>query len=663
MQVSLYQERIIDWVKTGKGHGCCNAVAGSGKSTTLRLAAIALQEAGIKPSQIKICVFGKANSLDLIAKFGNEWKESISTLHSAGWTLVKKHLSIQNSYDVEVSGNKYKKIAEGLGFIGKRGNYGLLQLNDAIEKNEDFIQLIDLVRLTNSEPVPEIVEKICKHFEMADIYEFSIVADAIAECLKIGENLARKKTGFDFTDQIWLPVKWKLNQQRWFKPYKFVLIDECQDLNSVQLELAISFTGNDGRLLFVGDPHQAIMGFAGADCNSYQNILDRTKAIELPLSICYRCPKSHIELVKKNFPEIPMIAKANAIEGKIEAITEADLWSDKSCRLATGDMVICRKTAPLVKLCIRLIARGIAATVKGRAIGELIKLDLQEIAKMPGFRYSQFNDAVSAYRTAKQERYEGLENEEQLCEVLKDKLEALTEIYKSQPQATCIAHLESYIDSLFSDENSPITLSTCHRAKGLEGDRIFIISPNDLPMVWRNQEGWQLEQEYNLLYVALTRSKSELYVVGKASWLQTEAKEEAETEAEPKPEPEPETKEKTVNPLQQPNNKEKLKNWIEGLHEKVRAALLSPEWQSKSDRAIADFCGVSAPTVSKHRKHLQEEGLLPEIQERVGKSGRKLKTGNIGTKANHKEKILKIASELDQSEILEIIQALEAMLW
>jgi DNA-binding transcriptional ArsR family regulator len=163
------------------------------------------------------------------------------------------------------------------------------------------------------------------------------------------------------------------------------------------------------------------------------------------------------------------------------------------------------------------------------------------------------------------------------------------------------------------------------------------------------------------LYVALTHSRSELYVVGHASWL----------EAEPKPEPE--TKEQTVNalqqpsntvnPLQQPNNKEKLKNWLEDLHEKVRATLLSLEWQTKSDRAIADFCGVSAPTVSKHRKRLQEEGLLPEIQDRTDKSGRKLKTGNIGTKANHKEKILKVASELDQSEILEIIQALEAMLW
>jgi len=648
MQLSSYQEKIIDWVKTGKGHGCCNAVAGSGKSTTLGLAAIALKEAGVKPSEIKVCVFGKANSLDLIAKFGQEWKESISTLHSAGWNLVKKHLSIRNSYGVKVSGKKYKTIAQTLGFISSRGNpSSTLRREEAIEKDDDFVKLLDLIRLTNYQSGSDEIKEICKHFEIADIYKYSIVASAIEQVLKVGENQAQKKIEFDFTDQIWLPLKWQLHKQRWFKPYQFVLVDECQDLNAIQLELVIALAGQ-GRMLFVGDPKQAIMGFAGADCNSYQNILEKTKSIELPLSICYRCPSSHIELVKKSFPEIPIIASPTAIIGKIEAITQADLWSNKPCRLTTGDMVICRKTAPLVSLCIKLISRGIAATVKGKAIGELIKGDLKEIAKMPGFHYSNFNNAVSAYRAAKQQRYEGLENEEQLLEALKDKLEALTAIYKSQPQATCITHMENYIDSLFSDETSPITLSTCHRAKGLEGDRIFIISPNDLPMVWRNQQGWQLEQEHNLLYVALTRSKSELYVVGEPSWLKSE--------------PEPETKEETVNPLQQPNNKEKVKNWLEGLHEKVRAALLSPEWQSKSDGAIADFCGVSTPTVSKQRKRLQEEGLLPEISERTDKSGRKLNTGNIGTKANHKEKILKIASELDADEIEEIIRLLETML-
>ena len=46
-------------------------------------------------------------------------------------------------------------------------------------------------------------------------------------------------------------------------------------------------------------------------------------------------------------------------------------------------------------------------------------------------------------------------------------------------------------------------------------DRIFIIKPEDMPMVWESQLGWQEEQEDNLLYVALTRSKSALYIVGK----------------------------------------------------------------------------------------------------------------------------------------------------
>jgi DNA helicase-2/ATP-dependent DNA helicase PcrA len=373
MQVSSYQETIIDWVKTGKGHGCCNAVAGSGKSTTLRLAAIALQEAGIKPSQIKICVFGKANSLDLIAKFGNEWKESISTLHSAGWSLVKQHLSIRNSYD-KISGNKYKMIAQSLGLISSRNNpNSALRKEDAIEKDDDFVKLLDLIRLTNYQSGSEEIKQICKHFELADIYKYSIVASAIEQVLKIGENLARKKIGFDFTDQIWLPLKWQLHEQRWFKPYQFVLVDECQDLNAIQLELAIALAGQ-GRMLFVGDPKQAIMGFAGADCNSYQNIIDRTQATELPLSICYRCPKTHVELVRKNFPEIAIEPNSIAIPGHIESITESDLWSNKPCRLITGDMVICRKTAPLVRLCIRLIAKGIGATVKGKAIGELIRV-------------------------------------------------------------------------------------------------------------------------------------------------------------------------------------------------------------------------------------------------------------------------------------------------
>lgn len=526
MQPSKYQEKILDWLKNGKGNGCCNAVAGSGKSTTLKMGAKALQEAGISPSEVKVIVFGKANSLDLIAKFGSEWKSSISTCHSAGWSMVKRYLDIRKS-DKLINSNKYKKIAQDFDLVARRGlPKGELRRRGALDKDADFIKLIDLVRLTNQEPSRRVIEDICDHFELPDIWQHGTVAEAIADVLDEGEREARQKMGFDFTDMIWLPVRWNIGQERFFKPYKFVLIDECQDLNATQLELSLALAGKDGRLLYVGDPNQAIMGFAGADCDSYSNILRRVRGTELPLSICYRCPSSHIELVKKNFPNIPIEASDRAPVGRILEITEKQLFdSDSPGALKDDDLVLCRKTAPLVSLCIKLISRGIAATVKGRSIGDGLKRDLEEIDKM-GFPFAQFGEAIAAWHKVKAEQYKFRDNREQLEEQLQDKCDAIQAIYESQPQAKSIKDLGDYIDDLFSDDHSPITLSTVHRAKGLESDRVFILKPGDMPMTWRNQQEWQKDQEGNILYVALTRSKRDLFIVGKADWLKLEEEEE-----------------------------------------------------------------------------------------------------------------------------------------
>ncbi|MBH8577958.1 ATP-dependent helicase [Nostocaceae cyanobacterium CENA369] len=512
---SKYQLAIVDWILEGRGHGCCNSVAGSGKSTTLKIVAKTLAESGLRPSDIKICVFGKLNALDLIKKFGQDWAESISTMHSAGFSLLKKELGIKRRNDIDVNGQKYKRIAQDLELIPKRGNpVGRLRGESIIGNDNDFLKLVDLVRLTNQQPTQQVIKAISKHFEIEDVWKPELIARWIEYCLRIGEEKAIKKECIDFTDQVWLPVKWKLNEAKWFKPYRFVLVDECQDLNAAQLELALILAGDTGRILAVGDPRQAIMGFAGADDQSYQNIVNRTNARELPLSICYRCPRLHIELVKKNFPSIPIEPSPTAEEGTITQIDNKDVEN----LVQPGDMIIGRKTAPLVSLCIRLIGRGIKATVKGKDIGESLKKELDEIAKMRGYTFKSFNDAVQAYKQIKVQQYQGLDNEEQLIENLTDKLQAITTIYQSQPQAVGIDDLKYYIDQLFSDDNSPITLSTCHKAKGLESERIFIYKPNDLPMTWRDQQDWQLEQEENLLYVALTRSKSELFIVGHPEW-------------------------------------------------------------------------------------------------------------------------------------------------
>ena len=69
------------------------------------------------------------------------------------------------------------------------------------------------------------------------------------------------------------------------------------------------------------------------------------------------------------------------------------------------------------------------------------------------------------------------------------------------------------IKDLFSDDKSPITLCTVHRAKGLENPRVFIIHPDKLPLRRKNQTPDQISQEMNLKYVAITRAQEELYFV------------------------------------------------------------------------------------------------------------------------------------------------------
>ena len=109
----------------------------------------------------------------------------------------------------------------------------------------------------------------------------------------------------------------------------------------------------------------SIFGFAGADNRSYEKIVERTQATELPLSLCYRCPKSHLELVNRIYPEIPIESTEDAAPGILECIDKSDLWDEEHPgHLVVGDMVLSRKTAPLVSLCIRLIGQGIAATLK-----------------------------------------------------------------------------------------------------------------------------------------------------------------------------------------------------------------------------------------------------------------------------------------------------------
>ena len=295
---------------------------------------------------------------------------------------------------------------------------------------------------------------------------------------------------------IYLPVVKDLRVWQ----YDWVFIDECQDLNAAQRNMFLKHVKQNGRFVAVGDPHQAIYGFAGADVESFNLLKNLPHTAKLPLSVCYRCDKNIIALAKTEVPQIE--ARDGADDGVVT-------YEAKMADVQDGDMILCRCSAPLVDLCMRYIANGVKAYVKGRDIGANLINMVKKTKK------TKINDLTAVFDRelnriigkviAKSHCTEKEAMESDAYIVYKDKVKAIEIL--SEGLVKC-DDLISRIETIFSDDSkNEICLSTVHKSKGLESDRVFIICPEKFLLKSCMQIPWMAEQEHNLQYVAYTRAK------------------------------------------------------------------------------------------------------------------------------------------------------------
>jgi superfamily I DNA/RNA helicase len=302
---------------------------------------------------------------------------------------------------------------------------------------------------------------------------------------------------------IWLPLVLDFSPRR----YDFVFVDEVQDLNKSQFELIKKMCNGKTRIIAVGDSRQSIYAFRGADTNSMRNFKEYFKAKELPLSICYRCPTSVINLAKQFVPQIEPFERAP--KGTVEHITENDL--DQKAK--PGDLIICRTNAPLVKVAFSFIRQHRKAIIRGRDIGKnLIKI----VDSMSTSDIDLFTKEVNRELTTQTEKLAKIERGElprkQKSSIVK-KIDQLETILAISENCTSLPSLKQTIKDIFSDKEEGIILSSVHKVKGLESKRIFILYYNELmphPMAETEEEQ---QQEINIKYVAVTRAKEELYLV------------------------------------------------------------------------------------------------------------------------------------------------------
>jgi DNA helicase-2/ATP-dependent DNA helicase PcrA len=492
---SEFQNDIFNWIESGEKNGIVGAVAGSGKSTTLIEAA-----KRIKEGSIIFLAFNTHIVKELDSKLAGT-RASARTIHSMGNGALREYLGKVANLDSVESKKKYDRLASA--WVDSNGTK--FAPDERKEIAASLTKLVNFARMTLVDAKShKALQLMCIHFDIEINYP-SFLFPAVSVILQQGQEQARSRKIIDFTDMLYLPVVWNLPLPK----FDFVLCDEVQDLSACQLALVKKMVSPTGRFLGVGDRSQSIFGFAGAAADSFDNIKSGMNAAELPLSICYRCPSSHIALAQMIVPQIQ--ARPGAPEGEVVHLKPAD---DLSKLVRGGDLIICRLTAPLITECIRLIKNQIAAKVRGRNIGEGLVNLLKRIAKVEDFAYSNVVRHLQEYKARQIEFLRQEEADESAIESLSDRVECLQVCAESYLNAKSIDELAKEIEGLFDDSRPAVWLSTVHRAKGLEADRVFILKPEKLPLRWKNQQAWQYEQELNIAYVALTRAKQSLFIVG-----------------------------------------------------------------------------------------------------------------------------------------------------
>jgi len=192
-------------------------------------------------------------------------------------------------------------------------------------------------------------------------------------------------------------------------------------------------------------------------------------------------------------------------------------WYLDGVTLTESDAILCRNTAPLVATAYALLGAGIGCRIGGREIGEgLIRLATRwKRIKTLG----ELADRLEDYVERETQKWLAKGREDRAQQV-SDQVEALKAISMSlvADGQTMVSHLVVWVRKLFGDvkpgeKARVVTLSTVHKSKGREWDRVFILYRNEtMPSPWARKD-WQKLQEANLEYVAITRAKAELIYV------------------------------------------------------------------------------------------------------------------------------------------------------
>lgn len=360
----------------------------------------------------------------------------------------------------------------------------------------------------------------------------------------------------DQDDTLWFSAL-HADELDWRNPYSVVLLDEVQDFNKCQLIMAKKLKEVGCRVVGVGDPNQAMYLFRGSDAAAFKElkgIIGSGESEELPIN--FRSGGNIIDWVTKN-THVKNLQSSDHLKGVGEVYANGGTKPalgypqfkdqiknefDKNKKFNEATCIISRTNKPLAEAALGFLKNNINFEIVGKDLSKELVDHINKVtwSKPEKFEIDDFANTLGDYFENVNKKWNGkiakrdeLKEIEELTETLVSVLEFLREKdYKdtsTSPEMRTAKDFLNYIvvkmggvdetdaDAMAAyknkDPNSFVTLTTAHKCKGLEWDRVFVMEPGNFdPENEKNVTEEQKQQERNSWYVACTRAKKSLYI-------------------------------------------------------------------------------------------------------------------------------------------------------
>ena len=416
-----------------------------------------------------------------------EWKRKV---HKKYETTLIETFSYYQSENRLLTRLAEKLQAQGVEFneIDYRQVYAILLENKTIKEWEDFIVLlktfIELFKGNNYDG-----DKFKEFYGYVDGFKSSFSKDRTIAFLKIVEEIYNDYEAYllkikkiDFNDMINKAsdciVKNGLNL-----PYKYIIVDEYQDTSFTRYNLLRNICDNIGaKIMVVGDDWQSIYSFSGCDVNiftKFDNFFDV-------------CETRYVEKTYRNSQQL-IDASSNFVMKNPDQ-SRKELKSSKSLECPIK----------IVKF--------------DNDFDEILKFELiiKNIINQPKFE----NKKILILGRNNKDIFNLLKNFNVKNEDGKRKFEILGDEDKLRR--------DKFVKIVYRyNPDVNIEYRTVHQSKGLECDNVILINlknwragfPNKmvddpvLNFVKRNGDSFSYAEERRLFYVALTRTKNNVYLL------------------------------------------------------------------------------------------------------------------------------------------------------